>query len=78
MGEDDIYGKFVEIENNGHWTKYAHLHTISVYRSQKVEAGDSIGTVGNTRLSTGAHLHFEVKEKRFLLPDKHVNPLKYY
>lgn len=78
VGEDDIYGKYIEIENNGHWTKYAHLHTIGVSRRQKVEAGDRIGTVGSTGLSTGPHLHFEVKEKRFLLSDKHVNPLKYY
>jgi len=78
VGEDDIYGKYVEIENNGHWTKYAHLHTITVSRRQKVGAGDRIGTIGSTGLSTGPHLHFEVKERRLLLPDRHVNPLKYY
>lgn len=78
VGEDEIYGKYVEIENNGHWTMYAHLNAINVSRRQEVEAGNRIGTVGNTGLSTGPHLHFEVKEKRFLMPDKRVNPLKYY
>lgn len=78
VGEDEIYGKYVEIENNGHWTMYAHLNAINVSRRQEVEAGNRIGAVGNTGLSTGPHLHFEVKEKRFLMPNKRVNPLKYY
>ena len=44
-------------------TAYAHSwqHGIYVTAGQKVEAGDHIADVGSSGLSTGAHLHFEVR-----------------
>jgi murein DD-endopeptidase MepM/ murein hydrolase activator NlpD len=41
-------------------TGYWHLSSIEVEVGQYVEAGETIGRVGNTGLSTGAHLHWEV------------------
>jgi len=45
----------------GIYTGYWHLSEIKVQVGQKVEAGDVLGIVGNTGLSTGAHLHWEMR-----------------
>jgi murein DD-endopeptidase MepM/ murein hydrolase activator NlpD len=45
----------------GIFTGYWHLSEIKVQVGQKVAAGDVIGIVGNTGLSTGAHLHWEMR-----------------
>jgi len=43
------------------YTLYAHLSRVDVVKDQFVESGDQLGLVGNTGLSTGPHLHFEVR-----------------
>lgn len=45
----------------GIFTGYWHLSEIKVEVGQQVAAGDVIGIVGNTGLSTGAHLHWEMR-----------------
>jgi hypothetical protein len=54
------YGRWIEIAHPGGWrTRYAHLSSQLVHTGQSVRRGQSIGRVGNTGGSTGAHLHFE-------------------
>jgi murein DD-endopeptidase MepM/ murein hydrolase activator NlpD len=54
-------GKAVVIDHGwGLLTGYWHLSSIEVQVGQQVAQGDLIGKVGNTGLSTGAHLHWEV------------------
>jgi murein DD-endopeptidase MepM/ murein hydrolase activator NlpD len=56
------YGNLVVIEHPaGVRSMYAHLSSIAVDRGQSVVAGTRIGRVGSTGISTGPHLHFEVR-----------------
>lgn len=41
-------------------TTYAHCSEVVVYEGMEVSAGDTIGYIGNTGASDGAHLHIEV------------------
>lgn len=57
------YGNCIMIDHgNGYTTLYAHLTSIYVSNGNTVSRGDSIGTVGSTGVSTGPHLHYEVRE----------------
>jgi peptidoglycan hydrolase-like protein with peptidoglycan-binding domain len=58
------YGNTVVIEHPlGVRSLYAHLSRIGVNRGSSVSAGDTIGRVGSTGISTGPHLHFEVRQR---------------
>lgn len=53
---------------------YGHLSKFTVKNGQYVKAGDIIGYSGNTGFSTGAHLHFGVKEGgRYTDPSPYVD-----
>jgi murein DD-endopeptidase MepM/ murein hydrolase activator NlpD len=57
------FGNYVTIVHPGGMaTIYAHLSTVGVGMGQGVAAGQSIGAVGNSGNSYGAHLHFEVRD----------------
>ncbi|MBQ6756058.1 MAG: peptidoglycan DD-metalloendopeptidase family protein [Oscillospiraceae bacterium] len=57
------YGNFVKIRHdNGDITCYGHLSIISVSEGDRVIQGDKIGEAGSTGISTGSHLHFEIRE----------------
>lgn len=61
-GSDHEYGNYVELKHqDGYETFYGHLEVALVRLNEKVTSGMIIGKVGNTGLSTGPHLHFEVR-----------------
>jgi murein DD-endopeptidase MepM/ murein hydrolase activator NlpD len=65
------YGNTVVIEHPlGVRSLYAHLSRIGVNRETSVSAGDTVGRVGSTGISSGPHLHFEVR-----LRGAAINPL---
>ncbi len=72
------YGRTFEIDHGGGIiTRFAHCSRIIVHVGQVVTRGQPIATIGNSGLSTGPHLHYEVHVNgkpvdplRFVLPDK--------
>ncbi len=68
------YGKLVVIDHGyGYKTYYAHASRIFVKVGQRVRRGERIAAVGSTGISTGPHLHYEVR-----LNGVPVNPRKYF
>ncbi len=67
------YGNVIVIDHGfGYKTRYAHLKEIKVTAGQVVIRGDKIGTLGNSGLSTGPHLHYEV-----IYRGTQINPWNY-
>jgi biotin carboxyl carrier protein len=72
-GRETGYGSVIIIDHGfGIRTKYAHCSKLIVGVGAKVTRGQQIALVGNTGLSTGPHLHYEV-----LVNGQPVDPLRY-
>lgn len=62
-GFDSVYGNYIIIKHFGGLSSlYAHLSKISVEKNQKISKGREIGKSGSTGVSTGPHLHFELRK----------------
>ncbi len=67
------YGYVVYINHaDGRQTRYAHLSKVLVKAGQSVSQGERIALSGNTGVSSGPHVHFEI-----LINGTQVNPLNY-
>ena len=74
VGNNGGAGKYIRIKHlNGYKTSYSHLskYASGIQKNIKVRQGQVIGYVGNTGLSTGPHLHYEV-----IFNGKRINPMK--
>jgi murein DD-endopeptidase MepM/ murein hydrolase activator NlpD len=61
VGYDETLGNYAVISHHsGYRTLYAHMSSILVKAGAYVSAGQRVGDVGSTGLSTGPHLHFTV------------------
>ena len=70
---DTSFGHYVIVKHkHGIYTRYAHLNSFRVKKGEYVEQGQVIGTVGNTGITTGPHLHYEVH-----IGSDVVDPAKY-
>lgn len=73
-GKERGYGRKIVISHGyGYKTIYAHLSGFNVKKGQKVKRGEVIGYLGNSGISTGPHLHYEVRKNNITM-----NPLNYY
>lgn len=70
-GYNDTAGNYIRVKNSEEQeTFYCHLQFAFVKQYQKVLQGQVIGTVGDTGMATGPHLHFEV-----IYNQNRVNPI---
>ncbi len=62
-GQRGDYGNLVVVEHpDGSTTYYGHCRDLLVSQGDRVNAGQVLATVGSTGLSTGPHLHFELRD----------------
>ena len=68
------FGNVIFIDHRyGYETRYAHLSAFNAKVGQKIKRGEIIGFVGNTGLSRGPHLHYEVVFK-----GQQINPINFF
>ena len=68
------YGYLIELNHGfGYKTRYGHLSKMYVHAGDSVTRGQVIADVGNTGVSSGSHLHYEVRFR-----NKTVNPIHYF
>ena len=73
VGEEEGYGTMLVLSHaDDYITAYGHLSRVFVYSGQFVEAGQPIAESGNTGISSGPHLHFEVRNREFP-----IDPMRY-
>lgn len=70
IAEDATNGKYLIISTKNIKTIYAHCSKIVVDKNDRIKQGDIIAEVGDTGLTTGPHLHFEIVED-----GKSIDPL---
>ncbi|MEA3265459.1 MAG: M23 family metallopeptidase [Candidatus Fermentibacteria bacterium] len=67
-------GHCIEIDFGGYSEIFLHMETVSVAMGSAVQPGDQVGTVGNTGISTAAHLHYQING-----PDDYaIDPYLYF
>jgi murein DD-endopeptidase MepM/ murein hydrolase activator NlpD len=67
-------GSYVLVEHiNGYKSRYSHLSSVTVTVGQKVNQGETIGTVGTTGSAIAPHLHYEIIKKGTV-----INPVLFF
>ncbi|MCR5874431.1 M23 family metallopeptidase [Phenylobacterium sp. J426] len=72
-GQSSTYGRYVALKHaEGLTSFYAHLGAVSGHlrRGMAIKAGEAVGKIGSSGVSTGPHLHFEIRDSR----DRPLNP----
>ncbi len=71
--DENGFGYYIDIQHKyGFKTRYAHLQRQLVEVGQRITQGEVIGTMGNSGMSTGPHLHYEV-----MIGTQLVDPFKF-
>ncbi len=75
-GKNNIYGNYILIEHkDGIRSFYGHNSKLTVKKGQSVKIGQKIAEVGSTGMSTGPHLHFEIRNGEIRLdPSLYISP----
>lgn len=75
-GKNATYGNYLLIEHSGGFRSfYGHNSKLKVKKGQRVKLGQKVAEVGSTGMSTGPHLHFEVRKGNVRLdPALYISP----
>ncbi|MDQ0232923.1 peptidoglycan DD-metalloendopeptidase family protein [Metabacillus malikii] len=69
----DSYGHVVFVKHpEGYETVYAHLSKRLVNEGESIKKGQTLGIIGNTGISTGTHLHFELHKGEWTVDKNHA------
>lgn len=72
-GKNDSYGLYLQVDHgNGVKSFYAHCSKVVVRKGQTVAIGEKLAEIGSTGISTGPHLHLEIK-----FGQTHLDPAYY-
>lgn len=73
--KENGYGNVIAIQHqDGYLTLYAQLSEFKIEIGQQIKQGEIIGLVGSSGISTGPHLHFELrKDGEYLNPENFIN-----
>lgn len=67
-GYNTGYGEYIEVQHAGNFRSfYAHLSNVLVKVGDTVYIAEQIANVGNTGVSTGSHLHYEIRKGEYVL-----------
>ncbi|WP_075602203.1 M23/M56 family metallopeptidase [Saccharicrinis aurantiacus] len=67
------HGRFIIVDHaNGYSSLYSQLNSYAVKEGQKIKKGSTVGYVGSSGVSTGPHLHFELKKDGQYIDPKSV------
>lgn len=67
-GCDAGYGNYIEIQHAGNFRSfYSHLSNVLVNVGDSVYMAEQVAHVGNTGVSTGSHLHYEIRKGEYAL-----------
>ena len=69
----DLGNHIILYHGDGYFTQYGHLQELIVEARESVLLGEAIAHVGNTGISSGPHLHFEIWREGTVL-----DPLKFF
>ena len=73
VGESDIFGKTIIVNHPGGFiTVFGHNDTILVHSGEKIEKNQIISHVGETGISQGPHLHYEIWKNNQVLDPREI------
>ncbi len=74
VGESAIYGNFIKVRHGtGLVTVYCHCDRILAEEGMRLRKGERIAEIGSTGISTGSHLHFEVR-----VDGNYIDPMRMF
>lgn len=77
-GSNGPWGNLVVVENDGYQVWLAHLSSVQVVEGQIVNHGEIVGLSGNTGNSTGAHVHYGIRQKTGEKSAAWLNPQSFF